>query len=287
MRTATIVILAVLALSASVSAQKDTADAKVPNPEWARLPHDEPAVNVDGRADVSLRAEADAATGGTGGTGSTGMTGAATGATGATGLEAPLRSKVETHHSTVEKPCADCGSTQVPADDTHPVHENADLVLHPKGPDAYNATGDYNGKATPISGTYDAAHAASTEKCCRVCPPAKECEDHSNCFHKCHRVCGAVCEIPAPPGAPCSSEDIADPSNTDCPGEDSDPGLSEITPAMIKAVHNTRHEARVSTISRLLRGQATPCTVNCENERAAATSEAAAASEGEVSFEDN
>jgi hypothetical protein len=251
----------------SVESSEEEAPVMVPKSEWSRKPHDEPGTLVDGRIKTKNDAapiEEEDATGATGGaTGmaggdATGMTGGdVTGMTGgdATGDAAGsghsrLVNNPREPQATSNQPCADCGTSQdkVEADGNNkrPIIENAHIVMHT----SYNATGDYKGHGTPIEGTVDHSKPAPAEKCCRVCPPASECEDKDECFHKCKRVCGPTCSIEAPP-QPCDKK-----KDENCDKKNSDK-LVPITSDMIQAIADTPVEEKVAAIKQLLRGGAT------------------------------
>ena len=141
-----------------------------------------------------------------------------------------------------DEPCADCGTAQDKVEDDgsnkRPIIAEAHQVMHTN----YNETGDYEGKGTPIEGT---TH-TSDEKCCRVCPPADECENKDECFHKCKRVCGPTCEIDAPPA-------LCDKSKEDCDGKGAGKP-TPITPEMVQILADTPVEQKVAKIKALLRG---------------------------------
>jgi hypothetical protein len=227
----------------------------VPKAEWARAPHDEPGTLIDGRIKTKADQEVmdDDATGGdatgaTGGDGATGATGGMMGdeedATGATGSESGLVNNPREPQATHTQDCADCGASQdkVDADgtNTRPIIADAHVVMHTD----YNATGDYVGHGTPIEGVADPSTPPSGEKCCRVCPPASECDNKDECFHKCKRVCGPTCSIDAPP-APCDAK-----KDENCEKAKPVP----ITPEMVKIIADTPAEDKVAKIKALLRG---------------------------------
>ena len=204
------------------------ANAEGPKADWARAPHDTPArKGENGRLVMA-------------GTGAEDATGA--NEESMTGLQEMPRRPVP-----LVAPCADCGAKDNKPDDTHPVIDSVHHVYHPKSKDAYNATGDYRGEGTPVTGVV-VPDAKKGPNCCRVCAPAKECKHKNNCFNVCKRVCGPTCEIPAPPKcvkAPCKNETKANPMWV----------APKITEEMKAKVHAASPEDKVGVIVSLLRGQ--------------------------------
>ena len=200
----------------SGGSQEEQAPVMVPNADWAREPHDDPGTLIDGRIKTKNDGPEDA-TGGM--TGMTGMTGSETGSGFATGSDGFNKHDPQ---QTSKEDCADCGTGQDIVADAH-------VVMHTN----YNVTGDYEGK-----GTLAAPGEISSEKCCRVCPPASECEDKDDCFHKCKRVCGPTCEIDAPV-APCAPKD----EGCKTAGKP-----VPITPEMVKIISETPTDQKVAKI---------------------------------------
>jgi hypothetical protein len=103
----------------------------------------------------------------------------------------------------------------------------------------YNNTGKYAGKGTPHEGTWDKAHEAKTEVCCRVCPEGA-CQDADKCFHKCHRVCGDVCKMQAGyKMTPCGKVVPIEEEKAPCPAAESEAAKApnvKITDEHVKAV---------------------------------------------------
>ena len=225
----------------SGGSQEEQAPVMVPNADWAREPHDDPGTLIDGRIKTKNDGPEDA-TGGM--TGMTGMTGSETGSGFATGSDGFNKHDPQ---QTSKEDCADCGTGQDKVEDDgskRPIVADAHVVMHTN----YNVTGDYEGK-----GTLAAPGEISSEKCCRVCPPASECEDKDDCFHKCKRVCGPTCEIDAPV-APCAPKD----EGCKTAGKP-----VPITPEMVKIISETPTDQKVAKIKALLRGagKATPKAV--------------------------
>ena len=201
-----------------------------PNADWARAPHDTPArKGENGRLEM-------AGTGAATGAGSESATEAMTGL-------APMPRRP----TPVVAPCADCGAKDNKPEDTHPVIDSVHHVYHPRTKDAYNATGDYRGEGTPVSGVV-VPDAKKGPNCCRVCAPAKECKHKNNCFNVCKRVCGPTCEIPEPVKcvkAPCANATATKPMWV----------APKITDEMKAKVHAASPEEKVGVIVSLLRGQ--------------------------------
>ena len=224
---------------------QEEAPELVPKAEWARSPHDEPGTLVDGRVITKADGPAieDDATGGQTG-GETGATGGELGATGiadeATGGATGASTGASDRIVMTKEDCEDCGKSQDKIDDDggnkRPIIDEAHAVIH----HTYNMTGDYEGQGTLA----DPGEGASGEKCCRVCPPASECKNKDECFHKCKKVCGPTCSIPSPPA-------LCDPKDKGCNG---DTKPVPITPEMVQAVADTPVEGKVAKIQALLRG---------------------------------
>ena len=234
-----------MALAAASAVASAGGAPKTPNPEWARAPEAEPARLVDGKLVLA------SSTGGTG----------ATGATGATGLDVPdpVSQAAEKHD------CADCGVGQDTVEDDgtnpRPIVKDAHMVLHADSDSAYNATADYSGQ-----GTLPTPGAAARGKVLPRVPPSEECKDKDGCFHKCKRVCGPTCHIPAPP------KDCGDAQDEEPCAEKEDEapkGPKEITKEMIQSVARTPDSHKVAAIGALLRGTKNPACVDCENEKRA------------------
>ena len=228
----TLTLATVCSMEQTISggSQEEQAPVMVPNADWAREPHDDPGTLIDGRIKTKNDGPEDA-TGGdaTDATGMTGMTGSETGSGFATGSDGFNKHDPQ---QTSKEDCADCGTGQDKVEDDgskRPIVADAHVVMHTN----YNVTGDYEGK-----GTLAAPGEISSEKCCRVCPPASECEDKDDCFHKCKRVCGPTCEIDAPV-APCAPKD----EGCKTAGKP-----VPITPEMVKIISETPTDQKVAKI---------------------------------------
>jgi hypothetical protein len=231
MKTAVALCFA-LAVASQAAPMPEGATGASPKAEWARAPHPEPATLKNGRVVLAS------------------STGAEDSATGGNDVRMPLRPVP------IVAPCNDCGSKDNKPEDTHPVLHSVNHVYHPtRGQgghvSAYNATGDYQGQGTPITGTVT-PNATKGPDCCRVCAPAKECKHKNECFNVCKRVCGPTCTIPAPPhcvAPPCpkkANETASAPAPWIAP---------EITQDMKDKVHAAAPEEKVKVIVGLLRGQ--------------------------------
>jgi hypothetical protein len=227
--------LAALCVGAAAQIAPNMTDVtKKPNPEWARSPHMAPgAENAKGHVDVG-------------------------------GEPAPVEGQVPASpgvfrkaniHSRMPNNAPEENiNTNVNDNRTEiekrPLLPNPAVVLTPEGPSAYNATGAYAGKGSPLNGTYDATYAVQKGPlCCRICPESNDCQDKDNCFHTCHRTCGDVCEIhhhyePAP------SCDAA-------PAEETKPNVT-ITPGHSSAVAEAEYGDKLNTIKKILRGTPLP-----------------------------
>lgn len=230
MKTAVALCFA-LAVAAHAAPMPEGATGASPKAEWARAPHPEPAtMGKNGRVVVGS------------------ASGSASGATGSEDMRMPSRPVP------IVAPCDDCGSNDNKPEDTHPVIHSVNHVYHPSrgqggATGAYNATGDYRGEGTPISGVVS-PNATKGPNCCRVCAPAKECKNKNACFNVCKRVCGPTCVIPSPPrcvAPPCKkANETAAPAPWIAP---------EITQDMKDKVHAAAPEDKVKVIVGLLRGQ--------------------------------
>lgn len=45
-------------------------------------------------------------------------------------------------------------------------------------------------------GAYDGGSKKDGKSCCQICPKAEKCDSPTSCYHKCHTMCGNMCEIP-------------------------------------------------------------------------------------------
>ena len=229
MKTAVALCFA-LAVAARAAPMPEGATGASPKAEWARAPHPEPAtMGKNGRVVLAS------------------ASGSAEGATGGMDMRMPAR------QVPIVAPCDDCGSKDNKPEDTHPVIHSVNHVYHPThgqggATGAYNATGDYRGEGTPISGVVS-PNATKGPNCCRVCAPAKECKHKNACFNVCKRVCGPTCVIPSPPRCvepPCKKANETATAPWIAP---------EITQDMKDKVHAAAPEDKVKVIVGLLRGQ--------------------------------
>lgn len=58
------------------------------------------------------------------------------------------------------------------------------VVIH-HDDNSYNADGEYDGGSKKDG-----------KSCCQICPKAEKCDSPTSCYHKCHTMCGNMCEIP-------------------------------------------------------------------------------------------
>jgi len=233
--------LAFVALLAGVAAQTGQVaneTIKAPNPLWARSPHMAPGTENDkGHVDVG-------------------------------GIPAPVEGQIPPSPGVYKKAnihsrMPAVGTQEIKTFDPNdnrtelekrPLLPNPDLVLTPEGPSAYNSSGEYDGKGSPLNGTYTLQYAAMKSPiCCRICPESNDCQDKDNCFHTCHRTCGSVCEIqhhyePAPS------------CDANGPGTTTPPPVT-VTPAHVEAVHQAEYGEKLTTIKKILRGTPLPAKV--------------------------
>jgi hypothetical protein len=230
-------LLLCVSCAAGQLASNATEVIKTPNPNWARSPHMAPgSENEKGHVDVG-------------------------------GAPAPVEGQVPASPGVYKKAnihsrMPNVGDQLINTDindnrteaEKRPLLPNPAVVLTPEGPSAYNSSGGYEGKGSPINGTYTADYAAQKAPiCCRICPESNDCQDKDNCFHTCHRTCGDVCQIHHhyEPAAGCDATTAAPaPAPSIVP-----------TGADALAVHEAEYGQKMNTIKKVLRGVPLPAKV--------------------------
>jgi hypothetical protein len=231
-----VVVACAVAVAAGQSslAGNSTDVIKTPNPAWSRAPHMAPGLeNEKGHVDV--------------GGAPAPVEGQVPPSPGVY-RKANIHSRMPSGSEEVIKTDANDNRTEL---EKRPLLANPAVVLMPEGVGAYNSSGTYDGKGSPINGTYTQDYAAQKSPvCCRICPESNDCQDKDNCFHTCHRTCGDVCVIHHhyEPAASCEAAPAAAPAL---------PNIT-ITADHSKAVADAEYPEKLNTIKKILRGTPLP-----------------------------